>query len=92
MRKVRSFMTGSIEISRNLRYDRKTRNTARGLRHFAYRGELQKDFPGISGFSASNLWRMKNFYETYRGSEKLAPLVREIGWSHSLLWRDAGTT
>jgi hypothetical protein len=23
-------------------------------------GDLQKEFPGISGFSASNLWRMKN--------------------------------
>lgn len=48
-------------------------------------GDLQKDFPGISGFSASNLWRMKNFYETYRSSEKLAPLVREIGWSHNII-------
>ena len=40
--------------------------------------DLQCEFPGISGFSASNLWRMKSFYETYRDSEKLAPLVREI--------------
>ncbi|WP_373021150.1 DUF1016 N-terminal domain-containing protein [Methanoplanus endosymbiosus] len=28
---------------------------------------------------------MKNFYETYRSSEKLAPLVREIGWSHNII-------
>lgn len=28
---------------------------------------------------------MKNFYETYSQSEKLAPLVREIGWSHNVL-------
>lgn len=41
--------------------------------------ELQKEFPGKSGFSAANLWRMKNFYETYAEDEKLAPLVREIG-------------
>ncbi|MEW6380467.1 MAG: PDDEXK nuclease domain-containing protein [bacterium] len=47
--------------------------------------DLQQEFPGIKGFSASNLWRMKSFYETYSPSEKLAPLVREIGWSHNLI-------
>lgn len=40
--------------------------------------ELQKEFPGAKGYSAANLWRMRNFYLTYRDSEKLAPLVREI--------------
>ena len=40
--------------------------------------ELQKEFPGARGYSAANLWRMRNFYLTYRDSEKLAPLVREI--------------
>lgn len=47
--------------------------------------DLKREFPGVTGFSASNLWRMKLFYETYEGSEKLAPLVREIGWSHNLV-------
>ncbi len=28
---------------------------------------------------------MKSFAETYSGTEKLAPLVREIGWSHNLI-------
>jgi hypothetical protein len=28
---------------------------------------------------------MKGFYETYASSEKLAPLVREIAWSHNLV-------
>lgn len=27
---------------------------------------------------------MKRFYETYVNQEKLAPLVREIGWTHNL--------
>lgn len=40
---------------------------------------------GSKGLSASNLWRMKQFFETYRGDPKLAPLVREIGWSANLL-------
>lgn len=47
--------------------------------------DLQREFPGIKGFSTANLWRMKNFYETYRRSEKLAPVVREIGWSHNVI-------
>lgn len=47
--------------------------------------DLKREFPGVIGFSASNLWRMKLFYETYKSSEKLAPLVREIGWSHNLV-------
>jgi predicted nuclease of restriction endonuclease-like (RecB) superfamily len=47
--------------------------------------DLRQEFPGITGFSSSNLWRMKLFYETYRAAEKLAPLVREVGWSHNLV-------
>ncbi|PSB29974.1 PDDEXK nuclease domain-containing protein [Chlorogloea sp. CCALA 695] len=46
--------------------------------------DLQAEFPGVGGFSAANLWRMKLFYETYVNREKLAPLAREIGWSHNL--------
>jgi predicted nuclease of restriction endonuclease-like (RecB) superfamily len=47
--------------------------------------DLRAEFPGIGGFSSSNLWRMKAFFEAYRGLEKLVPLVREIGWSHNLV-------
>jgi predicted nuclease of restriction endonuclease-like (RecB) superfamily len=47
--------------------------------------DLRQEFPGVGGFSASNLWRMKAFYESYHASEKLAPLVREIAWSHNLI-------
>jgi len=47
--------------------------------------DLQAEFPGLGGFSAANLWRMRRFYETYTSNEKLAPLVREIGWSHNLV-------
>lgn len=47
--------------------------------------DLQQEFPGVAGYSASNLWRMKLFYETYTDSAKLAPLVREISWSHNLI-------
>ena len=45
--------------------------------------DLRISFPGLSGFSASNLWRMRSFFIDYQGNEKLAPLVREIGWTHN---------
>jgi predicted nuclease of restriction endonuclease-like (RecB) superfamily len=46
---------------------------------------IQGRHPGRSGFSASNLWRMRQFFETYRDTPKLAPLVRELPWTHNLL-------
>lgn len=43
---------------------------------------LSNHTPGLRGFSASNLWRMRQFYETWRGApEKLATLLRELSWS-----------
>ncbi len=47
--------------------------------------DLQAEFPGIQRFSSANLWRMKLFYENYADNEKLAPMVREIGWTHNLV-------
>jgi len=46
---------------------------------------IREKHPDIKGFSASNIWRMRQFYETYYGNEKLAPLVREINWTQNLL-------
>jgi predicted nuclease of restriction endonuclease-like (RecB) superfamily len=48
-------------------------------------GHIQRRQPNARGFSASNLWRMRQFYDTYRGLPKLAPLVRELSWTHNLL-------
>jgi predicted nuclease of restriction endonuclease-like (RecB) superfamily len=39
----------------------------------------------MKGFSVQNLWRMKQFYETYKDNEKLSPLVRELSWTHNLI-------
>lgn len=47
--------------------------------------DLQKEFPGIRGFSAANLWRIRNFYSEYSNNLKLAPMVREIGWAHNVI-------
>ncbi len=47
--------------------------------------ELQNEFPGIKGFSAPNLWRMRNFFINYSDNLILAPLVREIAWAHNII-------
>jgi predicted nuclease of restriction endonuclease-like (RecB) superfamily len=46
--------------------------------------DLQIEFPGITGFSARNIWRMRDFYLSYHDNEKLTPLVAEISWTHNL--------
>ena len=46
---------------------------------------IQSHFAGIKGFSPQNIWRMKQFYETYEGNEKLSTLSREISWSNNIL-------
>ena len=47
--------------------------------------ELQKEFPGVSGFSVGNLWLMAQFYAEYNLVENLVPLVREISWSKHIV-------
>lgn len=46
---------------------------------------LAREAADLKGFSASNLWRMKQFYDTYVPLPKLATLLRELSWSKHLL-------
>ena len=46
---------------------------------------IAREHPGLRGFTRSNLFRMRQFYETYRGDEKVAPLVRQLPWSHHVI-------
>lgn len=46
---------------------------------------IQQNEPELKGFSDKNMWRMKQFYETYKDFPKLSPLVREISWTHNML-------
>jgi len=47
--------------------------------------DLQREFPGVGGFSAQNLWYLRQFYQEYQDALNLQPLVGEIGWSHNLV-------
>jgi predicted nuclease of restriction endonuclease-like (RecB) superfamily len=46
--------------------------------------DLRAEFPGTRGFSAQNLWYMRQFYLAYHNQAKLQPLVGEISWAKHL--------
>ena len=66
-------------INRKIAADGWGKNTVVALAGFIRRHE-----PGASGFSAQNLWRMRQFYETWQGFPKLSALLRELPWTHNL--------
>ena len=48
-------------------------------------GYIAQREPGLRGFSAQNLWRMRQFYVAYPAKdEKLSTLLRELPWSAHL--------
>ncbi len=40
--------------------------------------------PGLRGFSAQNIWRMRQFFDAYRDEPKLSTMLRELPWSSNL--------
>ena len=41
--------------------------------------------PNLKGFTRANLFRMRQFYETYQDDKIVAPLVRQLPWTHNLI-------
>lgn len=46
---------------------------------------LAQTQPGLRGFTARNLFRMRQFYEAYKDDEKVSPLARQLPWTHNLI-------
>ena len=46
---------------------------------------LKRHHPDIHGFTRRNLFRMRQFYVTYRDDTKVSPLVTQLPWTHNLL-------
>jgi predicted nuclease of restriction endonuclease-like (RecB) superfamily len=46
---------------------------------------IAKTQPNLRGFTRSNLFRMRQFYETYCNNEIIAPLARQLPWTHNLI-------
>jgi len=46
--------------------------------------KIQNAFPGIKGFNRRGLYRMKQFFELYRGDEFVSALLTQISWTNHL--------
>ena len=46
---------------------------------------INENYPGIKGFTRRGLYRMRQFYKTYKGNESVSPVVTQISWTNHLL-------
>lgn len=46
---------------------------------------LAQTQPTLKGFTRPNLFRMRQFYEAYRGDQKVSALLRQLPWTHNLI-------
>jgi predicted nuclease of restriction endonuclease-like (RecB) superfamily len=53
---------------------------------------ISENCPGIKGFNRKGLYRMKQFYETYKDNEFVSTLLTQISWSNHLAILSAGKT
>jgi predicted nuclease of restriction endonuclease-like (RecB) superfamily len=47
--------------------------------------DLQAEFPGTTGVSRRNLYRIRDFFLTYRQNRIVPQAVAQIGWSHNVV-------
>jgi len=71
-------------IGRTISHNVKTQAWGKGVvRELA--AYIAQQYPDLKGSSDKNLWRMKQFFETYHGDEKLSPLARALPWTHNTI-------
>ena len=46
---------------------------------------MKREYPTMRGFNKRGIYRMKQFYETYRDFPFVSPLVTQISWTNNLL-------
>ena len=66
-------------ISKKVEQDKWGQNTVEELSRY-----IQTKYSGAKGFSARNIWRMKQFYETYVQNIELSAVLTEITWTNHL--------
>lgn len=66
-------------ISNKTKLDGWGRSTVKALSQYILSME-----PGIRGYSSQNIWRMKQFFETYAEIPELSTLLRANTWSNNL--------
>lgn len=46
---------------------------------------IAREYPGVRGYTRRNLFRMRQFFEAYRGAKKVSPLVTQLPWTQHLI-------
>lgn len=46
---------------------------------------IQRRHPNIRGFTRRNLFRMRQLFEAYRGTEKVSALLTQLPWTHHMM-------
>ena len=46
---------------------------------------ISRTQPGVRGFTRPNLFRIKQFYETYHNDPIVSSVVRQLPWTHKLI-------
>ena len=65
---------------------RKSRTASYGDRYIAGLATyIHKKLPELKGFDRRGLYRMKQFYETYKDFPKVSPLVTQLSWTNNLI-------
>ena len=45
---------------------------------------MKREYPTMKGFTRAGIYRMKQFYETYKDNEIVSTLLRQISWSNNI--------
>ena len=46
---------------------------------------MKNKYPNMKGFNRRGIYRMKQFYETYKDNEIVSPLVTQLGWTNNII-------
>lgn len=46
---------------------------------------MKREYPTMKGFNKRGIYRMKQFYETYKDYPFVSPLVTQISWTNNLI-------
>ncbi|HEX7479400.1 MAG TPA: PDDEXK nuclease domain-containing protein, partial [Polyangiales bacterium] len=46
---------------------------------------IAREYPGMRGYTRRNLFRMRQFYEAYRGQKKVSALLAQLPWTHHMI-------
>lgn len=46
---------------------------------------MKREYPTMKGSTRPGIYRMKQFYETYKDNEIVSTLLRQISWTHNVM-------